>query len=224
WFGVSLDKEVDGDLTYTFTIDLDGDYSAEMADFLADGDLTVTYLNGDGVLQTPPAIANGGNLVIPGDASEISVSLGTLNDEIFEGVESFGLDVNVHGEIGDEGEVLDLNDSGSATIVDDLDGEDNADTPVLTVVSPDPVTEGDNAVFGVSLDKEVDGDLTYTFTIDLDGDYSAEMADFLADGDLTVTYLNGDGVLQTPPAIANGGNLVIPGDASEISVSLGTLN
>ncbi|MCK6265897.1 hypothetical protein KP803_21835, partial [Vibrio sp. ZSDE26] len=85
--------------------------------------------------------ANGGNLVIPGDATEISVSLGTLNDEIFEGVESFGLDVNVYGEIGDEGEVLDLNGAGNTTIVDDLDGEDNADTPVLTVVSPDPVTE-----------------------------------------------------------------------------------
>ncbi|MCK6265073.1 hypothetical protein KP803_17480, partial [Vibrio sp. ZSDE26] len=176
---------------------------------------------------------NGGNLVIPGDATEISVSLGTLNDEIFEGVESFGLDVNVYGEIGDEGEVLDLNGAGNTTIVDDLDGEDNADTPVLTVGNAETI-EGDNespATFLVGLDKEVDGDLTYTFNLNVEGygegddevSYSAEMADFLASGKLTVTYTVGDGdPISTP--VVNGGTLVIPGNATDISVSVDTFD
>ncbi|MCK6265799.1 Ig-like domain-containing protein, partial [Vibrio sp. ZSDE26] len=136
-FGVELSNDVDAVLDYTFTLNVDG--SAELADLVAFNGITVSYTDGDGVREF--IISNGDTLPIPGDASGISVSVATVNDDIFEGSENFALDVNVLGEIGEELTELNLNDSGSAIIVDDLDGEDNADTPVLTVVSPDPVTE-----------------------------------------------------------------------------------
>ncbi|MGF1694067.1 cadherin-like domain-containing protein, partial [Vibrio lamellibrachiae] len=227
-FGVELSNDVDGVLDYTFTLNVDG--SAELTDLVTFNGITVSYTDGEGAQEF--TISNGDTLPIPGDASGISVSVATVNDDIFEGSEHFALDVSVFGEIGEELDELNLNDSGSATIIDDLDGEDNADTPVLTVVSPDPVTEGDNAVFGVSLDKEVDGELTYTFSLNIegygDGDdavtYSAEMADFLASGQLTVTYKDGSGVEQPPELVVNGGELVLPGDAIDITVSVGIEN
>ncbi|MGF1698705.1 hypothetical protein L4C54_24065, partial [Vibrio lamellibrachiae] len=237
-FLVDLDKDVDGELTYTFNLNIegygDGDdavtYSAEMADFLASGQLTVTYKDGSGVEQPPELVVNGGELVLPGDAIDITVSVGIENDDIFEGTESFGLDVHVDGDIGDELDELSLDGHGSATIVDE-NGPDFDDMPVLTVSDAGETVEADDAaaVFLVDLDKDVDGELTYTFNLNIegygDGDdavtYSAEMADFLASGQLTVTYKDGSGVEQPPELVVNGGELVLPGDAIDITVSVG---
>ncbi|WP_167489576.1 hypothetical protein, partial [Vibrio ouci] len=147
--------------------------------------LTVSYTDSNGPQSFP--ISNGGNLDIPGDATGMTVTVGTYNDEIFEGVESFELDVTVTGSIGDNNEALNLSDSGGATIIDD-GGEVNNDTPVLTVSDAGQIVEGNPAQFDVSLDKEVDGTLNYVFTLDVDEPLTAEVADFLANGNLTVSY------------------------------------
>ncbi|TFH89301.1 type I secretion C-terminal target domain-containing protein, partial [Vibrio ouci] len=115
-FDVSLDKEVDGTLNYVFTLDVDDPLTAEMADFLDNGELTVSYTDSNGP-QTF-VISNGGNLNIPGDATNMTVTVGTLEDDTFEGAESFNLDVTVTGSIGNENEALNLSDSGSANIVE----------------------------------------------------------------------------------------------------------
>ncbi|MFM2589834.1 Ig-like domain-containing protein [Vibrio sp. TBV020] len=220
-FAVSLDKEVDGTLTHTFELDV-ANFSAEMEDFLLNGQLTVDYTDENG-LQQSVTVANGGQLVLDGSVTTMTVSVGTVNDDIFEGTESFELDVTTTGTIGDDNEPLNLSDSGSATIVDDLDDdEDNADTPELNVESRGNVNEGNTAQFDLSLDKQVDGNLTYTFNLNT-GDYSAELADFLLNGQLTVSYTDEFNQPQSI-SVANGGQLVIDGSVTDILVTVDTFD
>ncbi|MGF1698040.1 hypothetical protein L4C54_20475, partial [Vibrio lamellibrachiae] len=230
-FLVELDKEVDGLLTYTFNLNVEGygegsvTYSAEMEDFLANGNLTVTYTVGEGDDAVSPSTAVSavdGTVDIPGNAYNISVSVDTFNDDIFEGTESFGLDVHVDGEIGDELDELSLDGHGSATITDELDGEDDPDfedKPTLTVSDSPDVIEGERSVFGVELSNEVDGELEYTFNLNVEG--SADLADFTDVGDLTVSYTDDDNV-EHIQHIENGGSLFFAGGILNLTVSVGT--
>ena len=174
--------------------------------------MSVTYkVDGTSFLT---AAANGdGSYTIPGNASDIQVSVQTSDDTIFEGAETFNLDARATATVG--GESFDVTDSGAGTITDDRDGMNNADTPTLSV-STETVVEGEAALFDVALSNEVDGDVRYEFTIDVDGQ-SAELADF-ASNPLSVTYKVGETSFN---AAANGdGSYTIPGNASDIKVSV----
>ncbi|WP_341665113.1 Ig-like domain-containing protein, partial [Vibrio sp.] len=210
-FDVALSNEVDGDVRYEFTIDLDGQ-SAEWADF-ASNPLSVTY-KVDGTSYNA-ATNNDGSYTIPGNASDIQVSVQTSDDTIFEGAETFNLEARASATAG--GDSFSITDSGIGTITDNRDGANNADTPTLSV-SGDTLVEGQAAMFDVILSNQVDGDVRYEFTLDLDGQ-SAESADF-ASNPMSVTY-KVDGTSYTA-AMNNDGSYTIPGNASDIQVSVQT--
>ncbi|ANW23017.1 hypothetical protein BA953_01695 [Vibrio coralliilyticus] len=212
-FDIALSNNVDGDVTYNFSINLDGE-TAEIADF-AEKPFSVTYQI-TGVTQTASANQDG-SYTIPGNATNIQVSVETANDEIFEGSESFTLDANASATVG--GESFNLSESGSGTISDAQQGGGNADTPSLSV-SSEAVVEGSTAVFNVALSNVVDGDVTYNFALSIEGQ-SAELADFTTNP-ISVSYQL-DGV--THPAEANhDGTYTIPGNATNIQVSVETLD
>ncbi|TFH89931.1 Ig-like domain-containing protein, partial [Vibrio ouci] len=196
-FDVSLSNLVDADVTYDLAINLEGQ-TAELADFQSPT-FSVSY-QFEGELFELDLI--GSELTIPGTATDLVVSVSTVNDDIFEGVESFELLVDASFSV--EGSTIELDGSGAGSIVDDGD-EVNNDLPALTVTDAGQVVEGSTAEFGVSLDKEVDGTLNYVFTLDVDEPLTAEMADFLANGNLTVSYTDSNGPQSFP--ISNGGNL-----------------
>ncbi|WP_333005084.1 Ig-like domain-containing protein [Vibrio coralliilyticus] len=212
-FDIALSNDVDGDVTYNFTLNLDGE-TAEVADF-AENPISVTYQIA-GVTQTASANQDG-SYTIPGNATNIQVSVETANDEIFEGSESFTLVANASATVG--GESFNLSESGLGTISDEQQGGGNADTPSLSV-SSEAVVEGSTAVFNVTLSNVVDGDVIYNFAPSIEGQ-SAEIADF-ATNPISVSYQL-DGVTQ--PAEANqDGTYTIPGNATNIQVSVETLD
>lgn len=212
-FDIALSNDVDGDVTYNFTLNLDGE-TAEVADF-AENPISVTYQI-VGVTQTATANQDG-SYTIPGNATNIQVSVETANDEIFEGSESFTLDANASATV--DGESFNLSESGLGTISDEQQGGGNADTPSLSV-SSEAVVEGSTAVFNVTLSNVVDGDVIYNFAPSIEGQ-SAEIADF-ATNPISVSYQL-DGVTQ--PAEANqDGTYTIPGNATNIQVSVETLD
>ncbi|NOH80028.1 VWA domain-containing protein [Vibrio sp. RE86] len=219
-FDVKLGNEVDGLITYTFNINV-GNYSAELADFPLTNQIVVSYTDENGVDQEK-TISNGDTLDIDGSVLDLDVKVLTADDNIFEGTETFELEVLADGLIGDNDEPLSLSASDTTTITDERDGEDNADTPDLTVTSLGAVTEGSPSNFNVALDKTVDGNLTYTFDLNV-ADYNAEIADFLQNGLLTVSFTDEFGQAQVIP-VTNGGQLVIDGSVTNISVSVGTFD
>ncbi|WP_019278087.1 Ig-like domain-containing protein, partial [Vibrio coralliilyticus] len=212
-FDIALSNDVDGDVTYNFTLNLDGE-TAEVADF-AENPISVTYQIA-GVTQTASANQDG-SYTIPGNATNIQVSVETANDEIFEGSESFTLDANASATVG--GESFNLSESGSGTISDEQQGGGNADTPSLSV-SSEAVVEGSTAVFNVALSNVVDGDVTYNFALNIEGQ-SAEIADF-ATNPISVSYQL-DGVSQSAEANQDS-TYTIPGNATNIQVSVETLD
>ncbi|WFB46785.1 Ig-like domain-containing protein [Vibrio coralliilyticus] len=212
-FDIALSNNVDGDVTYNFSINLDGE-TAEIADF-AENPFSVTYQI-TGVTQTATANQDG-SYTIPGNATNIQVSVETANDEIFEGSESFTLDANASATVG--GESFNLSESGSGTISDEQQGGGNADTPSLSV-SSEAVVEGSTAVFNVALSNVVDGDVTYNFALNIEGQ-SAELADFTTNL-ISVSYQL-DGVTQSAEANQDG-TYTIPGNATNIQVSVETLD
>ena len=212
-FDIALSNDVDGDVTYNFSLNLDGE-TAEVTDF-AENPISVTYQIA-GVTQTATANQDD-SYTIPGNATHIQVSVETANDEIFEGSESFTLDANASATVG--GESFNLSESGLGTISDEQQGGGNADTPSLSV-SSEAVVEGSTAVFNVTLSNVVDGDVIYNFAPSIEGQ-SAEIADF-ATNPISVSYQL-DGVTQ--PAEANqDGTYTIPGNATNIQVSVETLD
>ncbi|GLT19390.1 hypothetical protein GCM10007938_31720 [Vibrio zhanjiangensis] len=212
-FDIELSNQVDGDVTYEFSLSLDAN-SAEQEDFVLNS-MTVNY-EVDGVGYTAAANSDG-SYTLPGNANNIQVSLPTFNDTIFEGLETFNLDVRATATVGDNS--FDLTDSGTGTITDDRDGMNNADTPHLTV-SSETVVEGGVVSFDIELSNQVDGDVTYEFSLNVDG-HSAEWEDFVLNP-MTVSY-EVEGVDYTA-AVNSDGSYTLPGNASNIQVSLQTVN
>ena len=141
--------------------------TAELEDLTA-----VTVTTADGTIIS---VGPDGTIEVPIGVTSLDVSVGTLNDTVFEGNETFQVSVTSgFGTLG-EGEQ-------NTVILDN-------DTPTLSV-STETVVEGEAALFDVALSNEVDGDVRYEFTIDVDGQ-SAELADF-ASNPLSVTYKVGE--------------------------------
>ncbi|NOJ24613.1 Ig-like domain-containing protein, partial [Vibrio coralliilyticus] len=210
-FDIALSNDVDGDVTYNFALSIEGQ-SAEFADF-ATNPISVSYQL-DGVTQSAEANQDG-TYTIPGNATNIQVSVETLDDDIFEGSESFKLDVSANATVGDDS--FNLSESGTGIITDEQVGGSNADTPTLSVGS-ESVVEGDTVVFDVTLSNDVDGDVTYNFSLNFN-EQTATLDDF-AVNPLNVSY-QVNGLPQT--AVANqDGSYTIPGNATNIQVSVET--
>lgn len=209
-FNVALSNVVDGDVTYNFALNIEGQ-SAELADFTTNP-VSVSYQL-DGVTQ--PAEANQMYVHHPCNATNIQVSVEILDDDIFEGSENFKLDVSSNATVGDDS--FNLNESGTGTITDEQVDASNADTPTLSV-SSESVVEGNTAVFDVALSNDVDGDVTYNFSLNFN-DQAATLDDFSVNP-IDVSY-QVNGLAQT--AVANqDGSYTIPGNATNIQVSVET--
>ncbi|WP_325893771.1 retention module-containing protein [Grimontia sp. NTOU-MAR1] len=156
-FVVTLSNPVDGNLSYKFSL--------QDTDIERDDITGVTINDGEPLTSEQIDLLFSGDLElnIDGFDTPFNVVLNTNPDSVFEGDESFEL--NVESVVG--GQVI--SDNGSATISDDgvIGGEPggDSDTPTLTVSGGGEVNEGKNIVFDVKLTKAVDGDVTYAFSL-----------------------------------------------------------
>ncbi|WP_421282338.1 immunoglobulin-like domain-containing protein, partial [Aeromonas veronii] len=121
--------------------------TAEAADL---GTMTVTYVDGNGQTQTL-TVATNGDVTVPAGVTNLTVTVATTQDSVYEGPETFSLKVTEANGITTNGAA---GVSGNATIKDDGTGPgptpDN-DKPALAVSNAGDVNEGSNAVFNVSL-------------------------------------------------------------------------
>ncbi|MGR5131842.1 Calx-beta domain-containing protein, partial [Vibrio alfacsensis] len=216
-FTVSLSNETEAAVVVNLAPTTDG-YTAEAGDI---GDMVVTYVDGDQQTQTL-AVDSNGNVTIPAGITDITVTIPTTQDKVYEGDETFGLVVTESNNVTTNGTA-----TGTVTIKDDGTGPgpgtpDN-DKPTLLVNDATPVAEGESASFAVSLSNPVDAELTYKFELDVSG--SAELDDFIAENGavmLTVTYIV-DGE-EKSVMVENGKELTIPGNATGMTVSVTTDN
>ncbi|WP_255220664.1 VWA domain-containing protein [Vibrio cholerae] len=123
-FTVSLSAVADTDVTVKLTASTDGTNTAEAADI---GAMTATYVDSTGVTQTL-TIDSAGNITIPAGVKDVTVSVATNPDNVYEGDETFS--VSVAGVIGATGE-----DTGTATIID------NDAPPTVSISSKAVVSE-----------------------------------------------------------------------------------
>ncbi|MEX0336427.1 Ig-like domain-containing protein, partial [Vibrio tubiashii] len=201
-YTISYDKPSTQDTTLRLTNQLN---TAESDDI---GSIQVQTSNG----QTLTVNADG-TVVVPAGTTSLNVTIPTTQDDIYEGDESFTLNVeSVSGLVG--------NGSSQSTIKDDGVGSDN-DVPSLSVSDAESIVEGNDSSFDIVLSNDVDADLEYKIELDLDG--SATIDDFVHTNgvvNLTVSYIL-EGVMQTS-SVENGSTVTIPGNAKGIKVSVDT--
>ena len=138
---VNEDEEVDEDdegasKSAEFTITLEG------LDFPADANVTVSYstVNGSATADTDYAAAEG-SVTVNRDSRTATVTVATVPDTLAEGPETFMVTLSDAGL--PDGVTLGIA-TATVTITDD-------DTPTVSVVGPDRVPEGSEAIFTVKL-------------------------------------------------------------------------
>ncbi|MEZ8100908.1 Ig-like domain-containing protein, partial [Vibrio bivalvicida] len=201
-YTISYDKPSTQDTTLRLTNQLN---TAESDDV---GSIKVQTSTG----QTLTVNADG-TVLVPAGTTSLTVTIPTTQDEIYEGDESFTLNVeSVTGLVG--------NGSSQATIKDDGVGSDN-DVPSLVVSDAESIVEGNESSFDIVLSNDVDADLEYKIELDLNG--SASIDDFVHTNGvvtLTVSYTV-EGVIQTS-SVVSGSTVTIPGNAKGIKASVET--
>ncbi|NOH23157.1 Ig-like domain-containing protein, partial [Vibrio europaeus] len=201
-YTISYDKPSTQDTTLRLTNQLN---TAESDDI---GSIQVQTSTG----QTLTVNADG-TVLVPAGTTSLNVTIPTTQDDIYEGDESFTLNVeSVSGLVG--------NGSSQSTIKDDGVGSDN-DVPSLSVSDAESIVEGNESSFDIVLSNDVDADLEYKIELDLGG--SASIDDFVHTNgvvNLTVSYIL-EGVMQTS-SVENGSTVTIPGNAKGIKVSVDT--
>ncbi|MCF7482987.1 calcium-binding protein, partial [Vibrio sp. J1-1] len=152
-FEVSLSNPVVGSITYSVALDFSDleENVAESIDF-PDAPFVIDYVE-DGQDKQIVLEAGESSFTLPGNVTEFTVQVATEDDDIFEGVEGFKLNVVAEAEVG--GEAFELTDSGLGSIIDERDGEQNGDTPTLVVADAVQVEEGNAASFDVSISNAV---------------------------------------------------------------------
>ncbi|TFH90592.1 Ig-like domain-containing protein, partial [Vibrio ouci] len=137
--------------------------------------LVVTLSNGEFL-----NVNEDGTVSVPAGETQLTITVKTSQDNVYEGNEDYS--ISLESGLGTVG-------SGNVNTVIQDSGENGGDddTPTLSV-SAEGVAEDAVATFDVTLGNPVDGDVTYTFGLNLDG--SAEAADF--EGDLVVSYQEGN--------------------------------
>ncbi|WP_171012403.1 Calx-beta domain-containing protein [Vibrio cholerae] len=201
-FSVSLSGTTTAETTIVLT--LAGDTAAKGVDF--NGTSVIVVING--VSQTVPVNEDGTfQVTVPTNTNSFSVQVSTIDDNIYEGDETFKLSGN-----GANGIV-----TGTATITDDGSNGGTDDRPTVSITNAGEVAEGDAATFTVSLSSAADTDVTVKVGTTLG---TAEAADI---GSMTATYVDSTGATQTL-TIDSDGNITIPAGVTDVTVSVATVD
>ncbi|HDM8242956.1 TPA: tandem-95 repeat protein, partial [Vibrio campbellii] len=209
-FTVSLSNEVQSPVVVNLSLKTDGNYTAEDEDL---GNMTVTYIDGEGQEQTLD-VSPSGDVTIPSGVTDITVTITTTQDDVYEGAESFGLVVTESGGITSNGVAWD-----QTTILDSGVNGGNDDRPEVSDISDTTVDEGQNASFDVTLSNE--STTTTTVNLSLAGDSAASGVDFSE----TVTIMFADDTTQEVTVDENGNfSVTVPAGHTDFSVIVPTLN
>ncbi|EKU28023.1 calcium-binding outer membrane-like protein [Alcaligenes sp. HPC1271] len=126
------------------------------------GKMVVTYVDADGKTQTLTVDA-AGNVTVPAGVTDLSVTVPTIQDDVYEGQETFDLVAADQNGVTSNGSA-----QAGATVVDDGTGPgpnpDN-DKPTLSVTGGGVVNEGSDAQFTVSLSKPTEADVVINLGI-----------------------------------------------------------
>ncbi len=202
-FSVSLSGTTIAETTIVLT--LAGDTATKGVDF--NGTSVVVVING--VSQTVPVNEDGTfQVTVPTNTNSFSVQVSTIDDNIYEGNETFTLSGAGTNSIV----------TGTATITDDGSNGGTDDRPVVSGISSPTVSEGDSATFDVSLSNASTTATTVTLT--LAGDSAMAGTDFTST-EVTITYQ--DGTTQTVAVNGDGSfEVAIPAGDTTFSISVQT--
>ncbi|MFH0271101.1 tandem-95 repeat protein [Vibrio jasicida] len=212
-FTVSLSNEVQSPVVVNLSSKTDGNYTAEDEDL---GNMTVTYIDGEGQEQTLD-VSPSGDVTIPAGVTDITVTITTTQDDVYEGAESFGLVVTETGGITSNGVA-----SGEAVIKDDGSAvgpttPDN-DKPLLSISGGGDINEGEEAIFVVSLSNQTESPVVINLATSTSGAYTAENSDI---NDFVVTYKDSEGETKSL-TVSDNGDVTIPAGITAIEVSVPT--
>ncbi|EOB1223808.1 Calx-beta domain-containing protein, partial [Vibrio cholerae] len=171
-FSVSLSGTTIAETTIVLT--LAGDTATKGVDF--NGTSVVVVING--VSQTVPVNEDGTfQVTVPTNTNSFSVQVTTIDDNIYEGNETFTLSGAGTNSIV----------TGTATITDDGSNGGTDDSPVVNGISSPTVSEGYSATFDVSLSNASTTATTVTLT--LAGESATKNVDF--NGTSVIVIING---------------------------------
>ncbi|EKF9673502.1 cadherin, partial [Vibrio cholerae] len=160
-FSVSLSGTTTAETTIVLT--LAGDTAVKGVDF--NGTSVIVVING--VSQTVPVNEDGTfQVTVPTNTNSFSVQVSTIDDNIYEGNETFTLSGAGTNSIV----------TGTATITDDGSNGGTDDRPVVSGISSPTVSEGESATFDVSLSNASTTATTVTLT--LAGESATKNVDF----------------------------------------------
>ncbi len=202
-FSVSLSGTTAAETTIVLT--LAGDTATKGVDF--NGTSVIVVING--VSQTVPVNEDGTfQVTVPTNTNSFSVQVSTIDDNIYEGNETFTLSGAGTNSIV----------TGTATITDDGSNGGTADSPVVNGISRPTVSEGESATFDVSLSNASTTATTVTLT--LAGGSATAGTDFTS-SEVTITYQ--DGTTQTVAVNGDGSfEVAIPAGDTTFSISVQT--
>ncbi|EOW9421296.1 VCBS domain-containing protein, partial [Vibrio cholerae] len=202
-FSVSLSGTTTAETTIVLT--LAGDTATKGVDF--NGTSVIVVING--VSQTVPVNEDGTfQVTVPTNTNSFSVQVSTIDDNIYEGNETFTLSGAGTNSIV----------TGTATITDDGSNGGTDDSPVVNGISSPTVSEGESATFDVSLSNA--STIATTVTLTLAGDSAMAGTDFTST-EVTITYQ--DGSTQTVTVNDDGSFSVdVPANTTTFSVSVQT--
>ncbi|HBQ89627.1 MAG TPA: hypothetical protein DD803_09270, partial [Alcaligenes faecalis] len=230
-FNVNFGKPVDNETTVTLQL---GHGSTDDGDIALDQPPVVQLPNGD----TVPVTQNSDgtySFTLPPGVTDVTVTVDTKDDDVFEGEEDFTLTVTQEGETQNGTPVDKVQGEGTGTIVDDgrevpVDPTDptgptepaNNDIPSLAVNNP-VLSEGSDAVFVVDLSNQVKTNTTLELQLN---EGSAGFGDLWTDGEpRTVQVQVGNGVVQTVTVDADGKFSVdVPAGETRITVTVPTVD
>lgn len=202
-FSVSLSGTTTAETTIVLT--LAGDTATKGVDF--NGTSVIVVING--VSQTVPVNEDGTfQVTVPTNTNSFSVQVSTIDDNIYEGNETFTLSGAGTNSIV----------TGTATITDDGSNGGTDDRPAVSGISSPTVSEGESATFDVSLSNASTTATTVTLT--LAGGSATAGTDFTST-EVTITYQ--DGSTQTVTVNDDGSFSVdVPANTTTFSVSVQT--
>ncbi|MFG0604475.1 Calx-beta domain-containing protein, partial [Vibrio mimicus] len=202
-FSVSLSGTTIAETTIELT--LAGDTATKGSDF--NGTLVIVVING--VSQTVPVNEDGTfQVTVPTNTNSFSVQVSTIDDNIYEGDETFTL----------SGAGTNSTVTGTAIITDDGSNGGPDDRPVVSDIGNPTVSEGDSATFDVSLSNASTTATTVTLT--LAGGSAMAGTDFTST-EVTVTYK--DGTTEKVAVNSEGQFTVkVPANDTTFSVSVKT--
>ncbi|MBJ6919161.1 VCBS domain-containing protein, partial [Vibrio cholerae] len=202
-FSVSLSGTTAAETTIVLT--LAGDTATKGVDF--NGTSVIVVING--VSQTVPVNEDGTfQVTVPTNTNSFSVQVSTIDDNIYEGNETFTLSGAGTNSIV----------TGTATITDDGSNGGTDDRPAVSGISSPTVSEGESATFDVSLSNASTTATTVTLT--LAGGSATAGTDFTST-EVTITYQ--DGSTQTVTVNDDGSFSVdVPANTTTFSVSVQT--